>query len=143
MNKLHKRLIKENELYAAWHKLPYISLFHFFFLIGIGSYVVLYVQNVAFAQTQPAMVQAVAKGLDYGPWFSISKWSNCSHLMQRGSVFELQNAEGQSMLSECTEQVPQGPFDWHSSPVRFRLVKEPLPHRDTPMPQPQDPNGRL
>jgi hypothetical protein len=75
-------------------------------------------------------------GIDYGPWFAIKMWSKCEHLHQQGKVFELQNAEGKSMLSECTVAVPKKPFDWYSEPTRFRLVKEPLPRRDEPLPQP-------
>jgi hypothetical protein len=74
-------------------------------------------------------------GIDYGPWFSMSRWGNCEHLMQQGSVFEIQNLEGKSMLSECTPQLPTKPFDWYSGPSRFRLVKAPLPRHSPPTPE--------
>jgi hypothetical protein len=84
--------------------------------------------DVVYAETHP--------GTAFGPWFTMSHWDKCAHLMQQGSVFELQSAEGQVMLSECTSRVPQKPFDWHSDPVRFRLVKEPIPKHSPPTPDP-------
>jgi hypothetical protein len=84
--------------------------------------------EVVYAETRP--------GVNFGPWFTIAHWGKCTHLMQQGSVFELQNAEGQVMLSECTSHVPQKPFGWNSDPVRFRLVKEPIPRHSPPTPEP-------
>ncbi len=146
MNDLHKRLTKENHWYAAWHKVPYVSLLHFVIFAGVGSLLALHVQgavlaqNVVHSQSDASATVGVGKaeGNDFGPWFTISKWDNCSHLMQQGRVFEIQNSEGQSMLSECTPQVPKGPFDWHSGPARFRLVKEPKPIHDEPLPLPRN-----
>jgi hypothetical protein len=84
--------------------------------------------DIVYAESHP--------GTDFGPWFAISHWDKCLHLMQQGSVFEFQNAEGRILLSECTSSVPQKPFDWHSEPVRFRLVKESLPKHSPPTPEP-------
>jgi hypothetical protein len=147
MDQLHKDLSKKHEWYSRWHQIPHISAIHLFFLIGVGCFITSSLTEVV-ATLEPNQVVAAAaapdttvgraEGYDYGPWFAISLWKNCSHLTQQGHVFELQNAEGQSMLSECTPQVPQGPFDWHSGPVRFRLVKEPLPRHSEPHPRPSD-----
>lgn len=46
MKKLHKRLMKKNDMYATWHKVPGISGAHFVMLAGFGSGVALVLQQV-------------------------------------------------------------------------------------------------
>ncbi len=62
--------------------------------------------------------------------------------MQKGSIFEIQNSEGQSMWSDCSSQAPKRPVGWHSDALRFRLIKEPLPQHDEPHLPPVNTNAR-
>jgi len=39
MRKLHERLIAREDLYAAWHSVPHISVLHFFILAGASSFI--------------------------------------------------------------------------------------------------------
>ena len=39
-------------------------------------------------------------------WMAIAQWHDCEKLTRPGIVFELRNAEGQTMLSPCVAQVP-------------------------------------
>lgn len=80
------------------------------------------------------------KPVDSGSWLPISEWGNCSKLAQNEeSAFEIQNAEGLSMLVGCTLQVPKSPFGWQSGPVRFRVVTVPPPIKpDDDFPEPVD-----
>lgn len=70
-------------------------------------------------------------------WMAIAQWHECEKMARPGIVFELRNAEGLTMLSPCTAQVPEKPFDWKSPPVVFRAVDAPRPQRSTPMPPPK------
>ncbi len=147
MDNLHKNLSERHAWYAEWHKIPHINLLHFFFLIGVAAWTINAFNGSIGNVNANKLVGAVAEskdgpGLDYGPWFKISKWDDCSHLMNKGYIFEIQNAEGQSMFSECVAGVPKAPFDWHSDAVRFRLVKEPKPEHEDPFPGRQDPGER-
>jgi hypothetical protein len=83
--------------------------------------------DIVYAESRP--------GTDFGPWMTISKWDACAHFVKQGNVFELQNAEGQVMLSDCIALVPKKPLDWHSEPTRFRLVKEPKVKHSPPSPE--------
>ena len=58
-------------------------------------------------------------------WMAIAQWHECEKMTRPGMVFELRNAEGQTMLSPCVAQVPAKPFDWKSAPVMFRVVDAP------------------
>lgn len=45
---------------------------------------------------------------------AIAQWHAGEKMARPGIVFELRNAEGLTMLSPCTAQVPEKPFDWKS-----------------------------
>jgi len=70
-------------------------------------------------------------------WMTIAQWHECEKLSRPDMVFEIRNAEGQTMLTPCTAQVPAKPFDWKSAPTMFRVVEAPRPQRSTPMPPPK------
>ncbi len=117
MEQFHKELTERHAWYARWHAVPYITAVHFAVLIGIGYSIASYT-----AQATEVLAAGPAE--------------QASHLMQQGKMFEIQNSEGQSMWSECTTAAPQRAVGWHSDPVRFRLVKEPLPRHSDPHPLP-------
>jgi hypothetical protein len=71
-------------------------------------------------------------------WFDINQWDHCIEMARPGIVFEIRNADGQSMFSPCTKQVPEAPFDWKSSPLKFRAVLEPAPEHSSPIPKPEE-----
>lgn len=145
MQDAHKDLCQRYPLYRRWHQLPLINALHFVMLMGVGTILTSTIVTAVYANapdvtaapnTAAAEHRQDTPGIDFGPWFSISKWGSCKNLMQQGTVFELQNEEGQSMWSACSAQVPKGPTDWNSAPTRFRLVKEPLPQHSEPHPLP-------
>ena len=68
---------------------------------------------------------------------AIAQWHECVKLARPGVVFEIRNAQGQSMLSPCVQPVPQAPFDWTSPPLRFRVVAAERPRHSSPMPAPK------
>jgi len=70
-------------------------------------------------------------------WLAIAQWHECVKLARPGIVFEIRNAEGQSMLTPCVQPPPQAPFDWRSPPLQFRAVAEPKPQRSSPIPSPK------
>jgi hypothetical protein len=70
-------------------------------------------------------------------WMAIARWQECQELARPGIIFELKNAEGQSLFTPCVPQVPAVPFDWKSAPVVFRAVAAPKPQHSTPMPPPK------
>lgn len=97
--------------------------------------------NTAVSTTEEVEVeesQFPFKPVDSGSWLPISEWGNCSKIAQQEeSAFEIQNAEGLSMLVGCTPQVPKSPFGWQSGPVRFRVVTVPPPAKpDDHFPEP-------
>ena len=69
-------------------------------------------------------------------WYPIDEWQNCQSLAQPGFVFELQNAEGKSLLTRCGP-LPAYPFDWTTGAVRFRQVIEQEPRHSAPLPPPK------
>jgi hypothetical protein len=71
-------------------------------------------------------------------WIAIERWAECERMARPGIVFELQNAEGLSLLTLCTPTVPQAPFDWKSPPLRFRAVPLPPPRHSEPIPPPKN-----
>jgi hypothetical protein len=69
-------------------------------------------------------------------WLAIAQWHECQKLARPGIIFELRNAEGQSLFTPCVAEVPAAPFDWKSAPVMFRAVAAPKPEHSEPMPPP-------
>jgi hypothetical protein len=72
-----------------------------------------------------------------GPWLPISDWARCRELAKPGLIAELRNAEGQSLFTPCTDEVPPVPFDWASPVEKFRMIVEPTPTHSTPLPEPK------
>lgn len=69
-------------------------------------------------------------------WYPIDRWQDCQSLARPGTVFELQNAEGKSLVTHCGP-LPAYPFDWTTGPVRFRQVIEQAPSHSAPLPPPR------
>ena len=67
-------------------------------------------------------------------WMSIAQWQECVNMARPGIIFEIRNADGQSLFTPCIVSVPTMPFDWKSPPVQFRAVAEPRPEHSTPIP---------
>ena len=70
-------------------------------------------------------------------WVDFSRWDECKAMERPGYVFEVVNVEEQSMLTTCTVPLEM-PFDWASSPVKFRMVPESMPRHSDPLPRPAD-----
>jgi len=73
-----------------------------------------------------------------GEWIAIALWQQCAQLAKPGIVFEVRNAEGQSLLTPCVQQLPAAPFDWASPAKEFRAVPEPKPEHSSPIPAPRN-----
>jgi hypothetical protein len=71
-------------------------------------------------------------------WMNIDDWQRCLELQKPGIVFELRNADGQTMMTRCTPTVPAMPFDWKSGPTQFRAIVEAPPPHSTPIPRPNE-----
>ena len=76
------------------------------------------------------------KGRDMGEWISIERWQDCLELARPGIIFEISNAEGNSMFTPCVLPMPPAPHNWKSAAVRFRAIPEPAPRHSTPLPAP-------
>ena len=72
-----------------------------------------------------------------GEWLSITEWQNCVQLARPGIIFEIRNADGQSLFTPCVYPLPAMPFDWKSPPVMFRAIPQPKPEHSPPMPPPK------
>lgn len=70
-------------------------------------------------------------------WMAIAQWAECQRLAQPGVIFEIRNAEGQTVFTPCVMPLPAMPFDWKSPPLVFRAVPEPPPRRSSPIPPPK------
>jgi hypothetical protein len=68
-------------------------------------------------------------------WVPIAKWHDCASMVRPGIIFELRNADGESLFSPCSQNLPTTPFDWKSPPTEFRPVMAEKPHRSGPMPK--------
>jgi hypothetical protein len=68
-------------------------------------------------------------------WIDIAQWDECHDLARPGIVFEIRNAEEQSMITRCTAAVPAAPFDWKSAPLKFRAIVELPPQHSQPIPR--------
>ena len=69
-------------------------------------------------------------------WIPIDQWVECAKLERPGVVFEVRNAQGQSLFTACTPDKPQAPFDWTAPPLEFRPVPETPPKHSSPLPGP-------
>jgi hypothetical protein len=69
-------------------------------------------------------------------WMAIAQWQECAKITRPGIMFEIRNAEGQSMFAPCVMPLPPMPASWKSSAVKFRAVVQPKPQHSTPMPSP-------
>lgn len=69
-------------------------------------------------------------------WYAIAEWPRCREMASPGIVFELKNAEGQTLVTPCVAGLPPVPFDWVSPAIAFRPVPEPVPRHSTPIPPP-------
>ena len=72
-----------------------------------------------------------------GEWIAIAQWHECEQMARPGIIFELRNAEGQSLFTPCVVEIPATPFNWKSPPVMFRAISAPRPQHSTPMPPPR------
>lgn len=70
-------------------------------------------------------------------WMAIERWPECTRLERPGIIFEIRNAEGQSMFTNCVVPLPPPPWDWKSPPVQFRAIPQPKPRHSTPIPPPK------
>lgn len=68
-------------------------------------------------------------------WIDFSLWDQCETLARPGYVFEVVNAEDQSMLTVCVVPL-EVPFDWASLPLKFRMLPEPSARHSNPIPPP-------
>lgn len=71
-----------------------------------------------------------------GEWIDIERWVDCSSMERPGFIFEVSNAEGQSLFTPCVEELTF-PFDWKSKPIKFRAIEEPKPRHSAPIPEPK------
>lgn len=71
-------------------------------------------------------------------WIDFALWHQCEAFARTGHVFEIANNDGQTLLTECVEQV-ELPYDWKSPPLRFRVVEDAAPVHSNPLPRPQEP----
>lgn len=69
-------------------------------------------------------------------WISIDQWAECASMERSGIVFEIRNADGQTLMTACVPEVPKAPFDWTAPPLEFRPVPQPPAKRSSPLPSP-------
>lgn len=70
-------------------------------------------------------------------WMPIEDWWRCAQLERPGMVFEIRNAEGQSLFTHCVQPAPAAPFDWKVPAIEFRMVPETPPQHSDPLPAPR------
>jgi hypothetical protein len=70
-------------------------------------------------------------------WLAIAEWQRCVEMARPGIVFEIRNAEGNSLFTPCVTPLPAAPFDWKSPPLEWRAVPEAAPQHSTPLPPPK------
>jgi hypothetical protein len=70
-----------------------------------------------------------------GEWIDMDRWVDCASMERPGIIFEVVNADGQSVFTPCVAEVPV-PFDWTSQPIKFRPIEEPEPRHSDPLPLP-------
>jgi hypothetical protein len=69
-------------------------------------------------------------------WIPIDQWVECAKLERAGIVFEVRNAQGQTLMTACMPETPRAPFDWTAPPIEFRPVPEAPPKHSAPLPEP-------
>ena len=70
-------------------------------------------------------------------WIPIAQWLDCVQMERPGIIFEIRNADGQSLFTKCVAPLPPMPFDWKSPPVKFRAIAQPKPTHSNPIPRPK------
>ena len=70
-------------------------------------------------------------------WLAIAEWQRCVEMARPGIIFEIRNAEGNSLFTPCVTPLPAAPFDWKSPPLEWRAVPEPVPQHSSPLPPPK------
>ena len=70
-----------------------------------------------------------------GEWVDIDLWAQCASMERPGIIFEVVNAEAQSLFTPCVEELTI-PYDWTSGPLKFRAVEEAKPRHSEPLPEP-------
>jgi hypothetical protein len=68
-------------------------------------------------------------------WLDFDRWPECIEMQRPGIVFEVVNADGLNVLTNCTVPL-ELPAGWTSPPLRFRAVAEPTPGHSSPLPPP-------
>lgn len=68
-------------------------------------------------------------------WIDFIHWQECKVMERQGYIFEVVNADDQYLLTTCTTPL-DFPFDWTSSPVKFRMIAETKPRHSDPLPPP-------
>lgn len=69
-------------------------------------------------------------------WIPIDQWAECSTMERPGIVFEIRNADGQTLMTACVPEAPKAPFDWTAPPIEFRPVPQPPAQHSEPLPPP-------
>jgi hypothetical protein len=69
-------------------------------------------------------------------WIPMDQWVECAKLERPGIVFEVRNAQGQTLLTACMPEKPSAPFDWTGPPIEFRPVPEAPAKHSSPLPDP-------
>jgi len=69
-------------------------------------------------------------------WIPIDQWVQCVEMERPGIVFEIRNAQGQTLVTTCVPEVPKAPFDWTAPPKEFRPVQQPPAEHSSPLPEP-------
>lgn len=72
-------------------------------------------------------------------WIPIDQWVECVSMARSGIVFEIRNANGQTLLTACVPEVPKAPFDWAGPAIEFRVVPERPARHSEPLPGPSSP----
>lgn len=81
------------------------------------------------------VISSAQAAKDFGRWVPMKHWERCERMMKKGKMFEVQNAEGNSIRTTCTpDRLPEKPIEWKSDAVRFRVVKAKPLRRSQDMP---------
>ena len=83
-----------------------------------------------------AVMTLSVEQLAMGKWKPIEDWTQCTEMAKPGIIFEIRNAEGQSLYTPCVVPLPTMPVGWKSPPKEFRPIVAPRPEHSSPMPPP-------